>query len=150
MKQCRKGLAILLIVCMMVSMLPSAAFAQNESKTADTVVYNLLDEEITVGNDAAQAEETPWAYKLFETDGSYTIQLEENAFFPYEVQFTCDGVVDTVWFATPESTVEIGGHLFSVHTEQNDATQLSQLGFYIGSDYVPTYPAASVFILCCR
>lgn len=145
MKQCRKGLAILLIVCMMVSMLPSAAFAQNESKTADTVVYNLLDEEITVGNDAAQAEETPWAYKLFETDGSYTIQLEENAFFPYEVQFTCDGVVDTVWFATPESTVEIGGHLFSVHTEQNDATQLSQLGFYIGSDYVPAYPEPKEF-----
>lgn len=145
MRQCRKGLAILLIVCMMVSILPSAAFAQNQSKTADTVVYNLLEEEITVGNDAAQAAETPWAYKLFEPDGSYTIQLEENAFFPYEVQFICDGVADTVWFATPESTVEIGGHLFSVHTEQNDATQLSQLGFYVGSDYVPAYPEPKEF-----
>ena len=59
MRQCRKGLVILLIVCMMVSILPSAAFAQNQSKTADTVVYNLLEEEITVGNDAAQAAETP-------------------------------------------------------------------------------------------
>lgn len=145
MKKFKKKLAILLIACMMVSILPSAALAQEHSKLADMVVYNLLDEEIIVGNDAAQAEETPWAYKLFEKDGSYTIELEENAFFPYEVQFICDGVVDTVWFATPESTVEIGGHIFAVHTEQNDATQLSQLGFYIGDDYVPAYPEPKEF-----
>lgn len=54
---------------------------------------------------------------VFGEDGSYTIQIpEEDPFFPYEVQFAGfeDSEPQNVWFMTPDSTVEFGGHTFRV------------------------------------
>ncbi len=144
-KSIKKSIAILLIICMLATLFPSAAFASDDADIAETVVYNLGEAAITVGYDTAQAEAMPWEYQLFDENGDFTIELEENAFFPYEVQFTCEGEVDNVWFETPDSVVEIGGHRFSVHTEQTDATKISQLGFQIGNHYVAAYPEAKEF-----
>ena len=145
MHSTKKGIAILLIFSMIATFLPFAAFAQVDEDSVDTIIYNLGEEDITVGSDVIQAEETPWSYKLFAADGNYTIEAEENAFFPYEVQFTYNDVVEKVWFETPDSTVEIGGHVFSIYSEQTDASQLSQLGVWIGDNYVAAYPEEKAF-----
>jgi uncharacterized repeat protein (TIGR02543 family) len=128
---------------MLITMLPTQVLAADES--AETVVYNLGSEEITVGSDQTQAEEMPWLYKLFDDSGNYTIELEDNAFFPYEIQFTVDGESSNVWFDTPESTVEIGGHTFSVTSAMYDTTKLMQAGVYIGGDYVMAKPEPKDF-----
>ena len=99
----------------------------------DTVIYNLGSLEVTVGHDE------------FAGDGSFTIELEADAFFPYEVQFQYNGATTTEWFETPESTVEIGGHVFSVRSEAVNPTAITQMGFTIGSDYIPVRPEAKTF-----
>jgi len=109
------------------------------------VVYNLGSYEITVGSDEEQAEKTPWNYKLFDEDGKYTIILEDNAFFPYEVQFKAGDIVEVKWFDTPGSTVEFGGFTFGVYTEQNDPTQLQSIGVWIDGKYIAAYPEPKEF-----
>ena len=111
----------------------------------DTVIYNLSNMEITVGTDEKKAIESPYLYKLFNENGEYTIELEDNAFFPYEVQFKYNGNTTVEWFETPESTVEIGGHIFRVHSEVTRDDMLSQFGVYVGGEYVPAYPKAKEF-----
>ena len=111
----------------------------------DTVIYNLGSEEITVGENKDLAEEMPWCYKLFEEDGSYTIQLEDDAFFPYEVQFTYNGKTVEKWFKTPDSTVEIGNHEFSVKSNSVDETAVTQIGITVDGKYIPAYPKKKVF-----
>lgn len=110
-----------------------------------TVIYNLLNTEITVGNDEEKALESPYLYKLFDENGEYTIELEDNAFFPYEVQFKYNGDTTVQWFDTPESTVEIGGHVFRVHSEVTRDDMLRQFGVYVGGEYVPAYPEPKEF-----
>ncbi|HIT72211.1 MAG TPA: hypothetical protein IAD10_01005, partial [Candidatus Fimicola cottocaccae] len=110
-----------------------------------TVIYNLLNTEITVGNDEEKALESPYLYKLFDGNGEYTIELEDNAFFPYEVQFKYNGDTTVQWFDTPESTVEIGGHVFKVHSEVTRDDMLRQFGVYVGGEYVPAYPEPKEF-----
>lgn len=116
-----------------------------EPQNAETVIYNLGEMEVTVGEDAGRAEEEPWQYKLFDEDGGYTIELEENAFFPYEVQFQYDGKTTTKWFETPDSEVEINGHVFSVYSEQTDPYALTQIGVQIGEEYVAAWPEEKDF-----
>ena len=111
----------------------------------DAVIYNLGSMEIMVGEDESLAEGMPWSYKLFDADGSYTIELEADAFFPYEVQFTADGKTTEVWFETPESEVEIGGHTFRVTSEGVDELAITQLGVWIGDEYVAAYPEEKEF-----
>ena len=111
----------------------------------DAVIYNLGSMEIMVGEDESLAEGMPWGYKLFEADGSYTIELEDDAFFPYEVQFTADGETTEVWFETPDSEVEIGGHTFRVTSEGVDELAITQLGVWIGDEYVAAYPEEKEF-----
>lgn len=48
---------------------------------------------------------------FYAEDGSYTINIPKaNPFFPYEVQFACDGEVTSQWFMAPDDSVEVGGH----------------------------------------
>ena len=77
--------------------------------------------------------------------GNYTIALEDNAFFPYEVQFTYDGETWTEWFMDPDDTVNVGGHEFSVVSEQTDPSVLTQIGVTIGGEYIPAYPEEKEF-----
>lgn len=80
----------------------------------------------------------------FAEDGSYTINLEDNAFFPYEVQFTHDGEVTNEWFMSLDDSVEIGGHTFYV-SSYYDGTALTQLTLKVGGETVVVYPEAKEF-----
>ena len=143
-----KSMSILLSLLMIISISapPLASLAAADIYEAmDTVAYNLGGLEISVGNDVSQAESAPSTYKLFDADGSYTIQLEANAFFPYEVQFIAGGDVFTVWFDAPDSTAQIADHTFYVYSEQNDDTKLRQIGAWVGDEYIAAYPAPKSF-----
>lgn len=111
----------------------------------DEIIYNLGSQEIIVGYDNEQAETIYWAYKLFDENNNYMIELEDNAFFPYEVQFKFGDKTIVEWFNTPESTVQIGEHIFSVHSEMNDDTKLSQIGMWVGDEYVAARPEPKNF-----
>lgn len=81
---------------------------------------------------------------LFNDDGSYTIYLETDAFFPYEVQFTCGEETTNVWFMTPSDTVEIGGHTFGVYS-YTTGTAVTQMSLEIGGNTVVVYPEEKEF-----
>lgn len=127
----KKLLALALTAMMLVSLVPATALARE----AVTVTYNLLDSPVTVGT----------AERPFEEDGSYTIELENDAFFPYEVQFTLDGVSESRWFMTPDDTVTVGGHEFRVVSGVSDPSALTQIGITVSGEYVPVYPEAKEF-----
>jgi hypothetical protein len=108
--------------------------AEEASETAaEEITYNLGSREITV------------AAEDFDEYGNFTIPLEEDAFFPYEVQFKVNGDPIIEWFDTPESTVNIAGHTFSVISETTGADKLTQIGFTIGGEYVAARPAPKEF-----
>ncbi|MCL1987183.1 MAG: putative Ig domain-containing protein, partial [Firmicutes bacterium] len=111
----------------------------------NNVIYNLGRQEITVGVDIFRAEETPWNFRLFDSYGNFTIQLEDNAFFPYEVQFQYQGETFIEWFETPQSTVQIGNHIFSVETVQNNPNLLQSISLTIGNDIIKLRPEPKVF-----
>lgn len=83
-------------------------------------------------------------YQAYGEDSNFTIELEQNAFFPYEVQFTENGAVTEVWFQTPEDTVTVGGHVFSVHS-QTDGTMVTQMSLTVAGDTVVVYPEKKTF-----
>jgi len=139
----RKALSLALAILMVVSLLPMGAVATDA--IASEVTYNLESYEVTVGYDTEQEEMTPWVYKLFDENGNYCITLENDAFFPYEVQFKVDGETFVEWFETPESTVEIAGHIFTVYSEANDDTKLTQIGVWVDGQYVAALPEDKVF-----
>ncbi len=148
MKVLRKKLALLLVFCMVFSIMPTTALAETSSDSganrvyagrADTVIYNLGDYEVSVGLDEEEAD------FVFAPDGSFVIELEENAFFPYEVQFKAEGRQQELWFDTPESTVQFAGHTFSVHSAITAEATLTQLGFVINGEYLAAKPEPKEF-----
>lgn len=81
----------------------------------------------------------------FEEDGSYTIQiLEDNPFFPYEVQFTYNGKITNRWFMTPDDSIEIGGHVFYI-SAYFDGSAVTQISFNVAGDKVIVYPEEKEF-----
>ena len=74
----------------------------------------------------------------------YTIKLEKNAFFPYEVQFKYDGKVVNEWFMSPDDYKIVGGHKFNVESE-NDGTSVTQMKLEISGKEVIVYPASKKF-----
>ena len=62
---------------------------EEEKQEVDEVQFNTGNHVWSVVNE--EAFESGTGDVAFEDDGSYTINLEDNAFFPYEVQFTHDG-----------------------------------------------------------
>ena len=147
MKNARKSIAFLLTLVMLFSTLPISVFAvelENDVAQSDIVGYNLGSREVSVGSDEKQLE-AGTVQKLFDADGSFTIELEPNAFFPYEVQFTCDGETWEEWFMTPEDSVVIGGHEFFTHSKRTDPTMPTQIGLWVGGEYIPSYPQEKTF-----
>ncbi len=158
MKSIKRGLAVLLAVLLMMPTLPARVEAasvsdgdltttvsaeNNESSAADKVVVN-------TGNFAFSVTDPSVSDNLvgdtfFEEDGSYTIDIPEtNPFFPYEVQFTCDGEVTTEWFMTPDDSVEVGGHTFYVSADF-DGTVMTQLTLDVAGKKVVVYPQKKEF-----
>lgn len=81
----------------------------------------------------------------FEEDGSYTIHIPEaDPFFPYEVQFTCDGRTVGEWFMTPEDEVEISGHTFYVSAYFGEDA-VTQMSLEVAGDTVVVYPEEKEF-----
>ena len=110
----------------------------------EQIIFNTGNAEFCVVNyeDFVEYEQGD-AY--FEEDGSYTINIpEENPFFPYEVQFTCDGEVTNEWFMSPDDTVEIDGHTFYV-SAYFDGTVVTQMSFEVAGDTVMVYPEEKEF-----
>ena len=146
MSKWKKSLAMVLTAAMLLSVLPVSTWAaEREPEPEDEVVFNLGTMDVTVGTDQARAEEGQEPYDLFQPDGSYTLELEPDAFFPYEVQFTHDGQTQQVWFMDPEDTVDVGGHTFGVFSESTDPNKLTQIGIWVGEDYIPAYPEEKTF-----
>ena len=88
MKLVRHGLTWLLAVALTITMIPisfAGSAGNSQDVTAECVMYNLRDMPVYVSSDAEMAQDAPEQYKLFDDDGNYTIELEDNAFFPYEV-----------------------------------------------------------------
>lgn len=141
MKKQKRVIALLLIAVMLFTALPAAALTANGTEElTEEVVYNLLNQEVTVYTDAPDEDAFTFA-----KDGSFTIELERDAYFPYEVQFTCAGEKTTCWFMNAEDSVKVGGHTFYVHSESTDPYALHQFGAWIGEDYIPAYPAEKTF-----
>jgi len=105
----------------------------NTLAVTPTITYNLETRNVPVDMDVLNAS------------GGYTIQLENNAFFPYEVQFAVNGDTRTEWFITPDSVVNVGGYDFRVFSRTTDDSILTQIGFYVGDKYVAAYPTPKVF-----
>ncbi len=163
MKSMKRGLAVLLAVLLMIPILPAkveaASISGGDELNVDYVNSNVnsvasesIAEEVTVntGNFAFRVTDPSVSDNIigdtfFEEDGSYTINIPEaNPFFPYEVQFTCDGEVTTEWFMTPDDSVEVGGHTFYV-SAYFDGTVMTQLTLDVAGKEVVVYPEAKEF-----
>ena len=94
----------------------------------DNISYNLYHQIVNV--------------ERFNADGSYVIPLEENPYFPYEVQFILNGELSAEeWFMSPDDTVTVGGHKFSV----SFSGTARHIAFLVGDERVPAYPEEKWF-----
>ena len=121
---------------------PDGISPEEVACTNDMIVFNTGNGNVTVAQGSVSGGDYADAY--FEEDGSFTIPTELNAFFPYEVQFTCNGEVSRQWFMTPDSSVEVGGHTFYVNTAA-DGTMVTQMSLEVGGDTVVVYPEEKEF-----
>lgn len=110
----------------------------------DEVTYNLGRGDVVVGYDEKQAQEKALEYRLFDAQGNYVIELEEDAFFPYEVQFTVDGKEMVEVFETKDSAVKVGAHTFTVKSQLSE-NSISQIGFWVDGEYVAAKPESKNF-----
>ena len=82
---------------------------------------------------------------FFSEDGSYTINIPEaNPFFPYEVQFTYNGITENQWFMTPDDSVTVNGHTFYVSAYFDD-TKITQMSLRVAGETVVVYPKKKEF-----
>ena len=145
MARFKSKLAMTLCVILLVSMLPIASLAYSNTAAESQIIgYNLGAETILLGSDSDLLRDGS-VQALFDADGSYTIELEKDAFFPYEVQFSEGAHKETVWFVTPEDTVEFAGHLFRVSSEAGEEPTLTQIGLTIDGKYYAAYPEEKSF-----
>ncbi|MCD8128068.1 MAG: S-layer homology domain-containing protein [Oscillospiraceae bacterium] len=125
-----------------------------EVDNMDVVFYNTGSVEFLLFCEAdgdALAENAAYAGYLnyglcdtFNDDGSYTIQLENNAFFPYEVQFRQGDDIVVEWFMSPDDTVDYAGHEFSVYSA-SDGAALTRLTLTVGGREVTVWPEEKEF-----
>lgn len=147
MKKWKRKLAVLLSAMLLVSNLPVTVLAGEMigGSPPDEVIYNLGTMEVTVGSDAEKAAAATGSYDLFDEYGNYTLELEPDAFFPYEVQFTYGNDTWSEWFMDVEDTVEVGGHTFSVESPVSDPDAVTGLSFEVGGKTVVAWPEAKTF-----
>lgn len=149
MKHLKQGIAAFLAALLIMPTLPAAAEGTTAPATseADQVWFNTGNLAVSVIDPSVsenEAYQSQWM-DLFAEDGSYTINIpEENPFFPYEVQFTCNGETTNEWFMNPEDTVEVGGHTFRV-SAYFDNTAVTQMSLKVGGQQVTVYPEEKAF-----
>ncbi len=109
----------------------------------DTVTFNTQYMDIVVGHNVEKAEQGDTPYVLFADDGSYTIELYEEApFFPYEVQFSYQGHTTSEWFMDENDCVIVGGHPFYVSCFGTP----NHVGLLVSGEYVPAFPDQKEFV----
>lgn len=149
MKHLKQGIAAFLAALLIMPTLPAAAeeTAKTAGSEADQVWFNTGKLAVSVIDPSVsenEAYQSQWM-DMFAEDGSYTINIpEENPFFPYEVQFTCNGETTNEWFMNPEDTVEVGGHTFHVSAYM-DGTSVTQLSMSVAGKEVVVYPEEKEF-----
>lgn len=149
MKHLKQGIAAFLAALLIMPTLPAAAEGTTAAAAseADQVWFNTGNLAVSVIDPSVsenEAYQSQWM-DLFAEDGSYTINIpEENPFFPYEVQFTCNGETTNEWFMNPEDTVEVGGHTFHVSAYM-DGTAVTQLSMNVAGKEVVVYPEEKEF-----
>lgn len=149
MKHLKQGIAAFLAALLIMPTLPAAAEGTTAAAAseADQVWFNTGNLAVSVIDPSVsenEAYQSQWM-DLFAEDGSYTINIpEENPFFPYEVQFTCNGETTNEWFMNPEDTVEVGGHTFRV-SAYFDNTAVTQMSLKVGGQEVTVYPEEKAF-----
>lgn len=173
MNRIRKAMALFLAAVMCIPALPATAVAQKPKEAADEVKYNTgsyeyrmtlekdmeerlrdfsdkygvsaMEPECYQGNKEAEAEAADLKhYAVYEPDGSYEIVVEENAFFPYEVQFSYGGETFCKWFMENGDSVTVGGHQFRVKS-QADGKAVTKMSMAVGGDTIRVFPEAKVF-----
>lgn len=153
MKSRKRVLALLLAAMLSMPTLPVLAaeadvsgneIAVNASEeTSDEVSFNMGNHVYSVvgtGGGENGAEDAHFA-----EDGSYTIEIPEmDPFFPYEVQFTCNGESFSEWFMTPYDSVEVGGHTFYVNASFSGDV-ITQMKLNVAGNMVTVYPEEKEF-----
>ena len=143
MKLIKRTTAIILAALLGVLCVPVMTYQVNAAeKIAEEVSFNTGNHLFSVVDNDSLEQKGDVA---FEKDGSYTINIpENNPFFPYEVQFTCDGVTTNKWFMTPKDSVEVGGHKFYV-SAYFDNTTITQASLNVAGKEVVVYPEEKQF-----
>ncbi len=104
------------------------------------VIYNLGDWELRVGRQGDDPDGCLFD-GYFDENGCYAIQLEDNPFFPYEVQFQYNGQTFTEWFMDETDAIEVGPYTFSTAFQG----QANHIGFTVGGEYHPAFPEEKTF-----
>ncbi len=173
MNRFRKAVALFMAAVMCIMAVPASASAEKTKEAADEVKFNTgsyeyrmthekdMEERLTdfsdkygvsameperyQGNKEAEAEAAELRhYAVYKADGSYEITVEENAFFPYEVQFFYGGKTFSEWFMENGDSIMVGGHKFSVKSNA-DGKAVTKMSIEAGGDTVRVYPEEKVF-----
>lgn len=141
----KKGIAMLMSVMLMLPMIPVSAAEVNDSKTVvsqgETLSYNLGSNEIELLS--PDNKKTTWDELTNETN-VYVIEAEQDAFFPYEVQFTYNGETIKKWFMSQDDIVEIGDYQFGIHSDVT-GTMVTEMSLDIAGKEVVVYPEEKAF-----
>lgn len=116
----------------------------SDAELVEEIIYNTGNREISV---VSYEDFTDYGLgdEHFEEDGSYTIEIPEtDPYYPYEVQFTCDGETESRWFMDPDDSVEVGGYTFYTDADFT-GDEVTQMTLNVGGDSVVVYPEAKTF-----
>lgn len=174
MDRLKKVTALLLVIVMCIHAVPVPAAAKKAREAEDEVRFNtgsyeyrmthkknmdamlesftdkygasVMEPEKYQGNWEAEEEADELRhYAVYdELNGDYEIVVEENAFFPYEVQFSYGGKTFCEWFMENGDSVTVGGHNFRV-TSYADGKAITKMSIKVGGDTVRLYPEEKVF-----
>jgi hypothetical protein len=80
----------------------------------------------------------------YDKNGNYTINIGDNPFFPYEVQFKQGYKTESKWFMSPSDSVKIGEHEFTLSCHIDDQT-ITSVSFDVGGKDILAYPVSKTF-----
>lgn len=104
------------------------------------VIYNLGSREIKVAENR-ESSDADWT---FDENGNFQIYVgDSNPYFPLEVQFKYQDKVSTEWFMTPDDSVVVAGHTFTL--KLRDASKYTSYKLEIGGKVEVLYPEKKEF-----
>ena len=147
MKIRKKIVAILLALAVSLTWIPATVFAEEtpEQEEPALVYYHTGQKTGAVCNNPEATVEVSDEVSYFEPDGSFAIEMEPDAFFPYQMQFSMGDDIETVWFMSPDDTVEAFGHVFRLSVPEGTEPALRSLNFVVGDHVLPAYPEGKGF-----